>query len=159
MKPTKTTWRLARKKFVFPQKGCRGKAGFPLLLIFYKGEVEMTHQSKLKRPIQRVIRFNQNENDYINKKIEDSPFKNFQNFARTLLIMGEVKVYDYSELKSLVSEVNKVGNNINQIVKLANQFDEVSAQDIQNLTATLTQLQQTVNHALQKEIAKERRQG
>lgn len=119
----------------------------------------MTHQSKLKRPIQRVIRFNQNENDYINKKIEDSPFKNFQNFARTLLIMGEVKVYDYSELKSLVSEVNKVGNNINQIVKLANQFDEVSAQDIQNLTATLTQLQQTVNHALQKEIAKERRQG
>ena len=41
----------------------------------------MENKQKLKRPIQRKIRFSKEENELINRKIEESFFPNFQNFA------------------------------------------------------------------------------
>lgn len=117
----------------------------------------MANKEKRKRPITRKVRFNEKENDYITQKVEDSPFNSFQNFARSLLIMGEVNYYDYSELKSLVSEVNMIGHNINQLVKLAHQFEEVSAEDISDVKRELHRLQVMVDKQFSQEIAKERR--
>ena len=47
-----------------------------------------------------------------------------------MLITGEAKIVDYSELKKLNGQINRLGNNINQIVKLAHYFDEISNEDI-----------------------------
>ncbi len=42
-----------------------------------------------------------------------------------MLITGEIVNVDYSELK-LNQEVSRIGNNVNQMVRLANQFEEIS---------------------------------
>ncbi|TXK45737.1 plasmid mobilization relaxosome protein MobC [Lactococcus sp. dk322] len=93
----------------------------------------MEKKYQLKRNIQKIIRLNEQENEYIKKKIDASPFNNFQNFARTLLIQGEIKTTDYSELFNLNKQVAAIGNNVNQVVRLANQFDEISKEDILDL--------------------------
>ena len=82
------------------------------------------------RNIQKIIRLTAEEDKFIRKKVEQSPFNNFQNFARIMLITGEAKIVDYSELKKLNGQINRLGNNINQIVKLAHYFDEISNEDI-----------------------------
>lgn len=150
-----------RKNVIFPRRGAEEMIDVSCILFNYyqltKGRYDMNKPYKLKRPIQRLVRFNEKENEYINEKIANSPFKNFQNFSRNLLIQGEVNVYDYSDLNSLVREVNKVGTNINQIVKLANQFHEISVEDVRELQTTLSELQQLVTVTLKKEMAKERR--
>lgn len=66
----------------------------------------MTNKQNLKRSKQKIVRFNETELDYL-KKIKDSPFNNFQNFARILLLTGEVKIVDYSSLQQLNGEINK----------------------------------------------------
>lgn len=114
------------------------------------------NDNKLARPIQRIVRFNEAENEYINDKLERSPFRNFQNFARILLISGEVKMVDYSELENLNGEVRRIGNNINQIAKLANQFEEISSDDIQDLLLELNHLSDLIQQTLEKEYRIER---
>src|SRR5699024_2030734 len=94
--------------------------------------------------------------DYLNKKIEDSPFNNFQNFARILLLTGEVKIVDYSSLQQLNGEVNRIGNNINQIAKLAHQFDEISEADIFDLLDELQKIKRIVSDKFKEEIKQER---
>ena len=114
-------------------------------------------QENRTRSHQRLIRFNDEENDYINAKVEASPFNNFQNFARILLITGEVHFTDYSELKSLNYEVNRIGNNINQLAKLAHEFQEISPADIQQLQVQMTDLTALVSEQLKAAQKEERR--
>ncbi|CAM3027843.1 plasmid mobilization relaxosome protein MobC [Lactococcus hircilactis] len=113
-------------------------------------------QENRTRSHQRLIRFNDEENDYINAKVEASPFNNFQNFARILLITGEVHFTDYSELKRLNFEVNRIGNNINQLTKLAHEFQGISPADIQQLQAQRIHLTAMVSEQL-KQVKKEER--
>lgn len=109
-----------------------------------------------QRPIQKKIRFNSEEYDYIKRKIAGSPFTNFQNFARLLLIAGEVRMVDYSELKKLSFEVNRVGNNINQIAKLAHKFEEISNEDIQELLRLSRELKKSVATKFNEELQREK---
>ena len=125
------------------------------LFIFIR-EVNKMQKEKRERPIQKLVRFNRKELEYINKRIEQSPFNDFQNYARILLITGEVTVVDYSELERLNREVNRIGANINQIAKLAHKFEEISKEDIQELQSILFELNQTVSKKLETEIKMER---
>lgn len=47
-----------------------------------------------------------------------------------MLLSGEIKYVDYSELKKVLYEINRIGNNINQIARLANLYEEISREDI-----------------------------
>jgi hypothetical protein len=107
------------------------------------------------RPHPRKVRFNDAENEYINQKIKESPFKDFQNFARILLINGEINITDYSELRTLNFEVNKIGNNINQMAKLAHQFEEISSADIEELKVMISELSQKIGEKVKLEQTKD----
>jgi hypothetical protein len=51
----------------------------------------MEKEPKRKRPIQKKVRFSQEEMGLSEKiKIDQSPYNNFQNFARIMLITGEI---------------------------------------------------------------------
>ena len=69
-----------------------------------KGIKMKSKKENRSRPIQKNVRFSEAELNYLNKKIERSPFNNFQNYARILLLTGEVKMVDYSELQRLNEE-------------------------------------------------------
>lgn len=109
------------------------------------------------RDIQKIIRLTAEEDKFIRKKVEQSPFNNFQNFARIMLITGEVKMIDYSELKKLNGQINRVGNNINQIVKLAHYFDEISNEDIQEIKQNVNYMKALVEAALKENKREERK--
>ena len=58
----------------------------------------MNSKYKLKRPYERKVRFSKEENEYLKKRIEKSPFNNFQNYARILCLTGEINLSYYTEL-------------------------------------------------------------
>lgn len=108
------------------------------------------------RKVQRLVRFSKEENEYLKNKIERSPFNNFQNYARILLLTGEVKMVDYGELQRLTGEVNRIGNNINQIAKLAHQFKEISGEDINDLSQQLHDIKHMISERFKEELKQER---
>lgn len=127
-----------------------------IFLELLKGGFMATEEVYRNRKIQRLVRFSKEENDYLKDKIERSPFNNFQNYARILLLTGEVKMVDYSELQRLNGEVNRIGNNINQIAKLAHQFKEISGEDINDLSQQLSEIQAMISERFKEELKQER---
>lgn len=112
---------------------------------------------KRLRYIEKKVRLTKEEDEYIRKKVEQSPFNNFQNFVRIMLITGEAKIVDYSELKKLNGQINRLGNNINQIVKLAHYFDEISNEDIQEIKQNVNYMKALVEAALKEDKREERK--
>ena len=117
----------------------------------------MSEKQNRVRQKQRILRLTEEENELLKKRIKDSPYDNFQNYARHMLLAGAINYVDYSELQHLKWEVNKIGNNINQMAKLANQFEEISQDDIDDLLDLIHQVEWLVSNKLKDEISKERK--
>lgn len=117
----------------------------------------MSEKQNRVRKKKRTFRLTEEENELLKERINDSPYDNFQNYARHMLLAGKIHYVDYSELQQLKWEVNKIGNNINQIAKLANQFEEISQEDIDDLLDLIHQVEWLVSNKLKDEISKERK--
>lgn len=117
----------------------------------------MSNRINRTRQKRREVCLTEEENELLKKRINDSPYDNFQNYARHMLLAGAIHYVDYSELQQLKWEVNKIGNNINQIAKLANQFEEISQEDLDDLLDLIHQVEWLVINKLKDEISKERK--
>ena len=117
----------------------------------------MSNRINRTRQNRREVCLTEEENELLKKRINDSPYDNFQNYARHMLLAGAIHYVDYSELQQLKWEVNKIGNNINQMAKLANQFEEISQDDIDDLLDLIHQVEWLVSNKLKDEISKERK--
>ena len=88
------------------------------------------------RPKQMKFRVTENEKEIILNNSEKLGFKTFENYARKMLIDGYVinlKSADDKDLKHLMSEVSRIGNNINQIAKGLNSTHRIYESDIKEI--------------------------
>lgn len=72
------------------------------------------------------------------------------------MLNREIKLTDYSELYRLNSELNRIGNNVNQMARLAHQFDEISNEDVEQLLEMMNEVKMLVSEKLKEELGKER---
>ena len=78
--------------------------------------------------------------------------ENFGAYARKMLIDGYVIKKDFSELKALTAELGKIGSNINQLAKRANESRNVNAEDIRNILVKQFEIERLVKATLAKLI-------
>ena len=97
-----------------------------------------------QRNIQKLMRLEEQENDFIMGKVKSSGIKSFQNYARHMLIQGQVITNDYSELIGFRKEVNAIGRNVNQIVKYVNTSGEISHDEFTYLVSQVDEMKQVV---------------
>ncbi|MCK1189893.1 plasmid mobilization protein [Streptococcus uberis] len=110
--------------------------------------------TKRSRKIQKLFYISEEENRLIRKKMEDVNLKNFSTFARYMLTTGKVVTIDYSELTQLRTEINRIGVNINQIVKYINMSEEVSKEDYKILLESLTEVKSLLVKTIELEQTK-----
>lgn len=104
---------------------------------------------------ERKVRFTEEENQYLTKKIKQSGLNNFQNFALKMLLNGQVVTIDYSELLNLRKEINKIGQNINQLTKYANTFNELDKELLLGLADEIDKMKKLVKEEFEnKEVRK-----
>jgi len=58
---------------------------------------------------------------------------NFSAYCRKMLVDGYVIKKDYTSIKELIYEINKIGNNINQIAKNVNIDNNVSKEQLEDI--------------------------
>lgn len=75
---------------------------------------------------------------------------NLNDFVRKILLMGTAIRVDTNGLNNLAYEVNKVGNNINQITRLANQRGNVTLNDIDELNKNLSYINSFIENFYKK---------
>jgi len=104
------------------------------------------------RTVRMVVDVTQGEKEMIQTKMLQLGTGNFGAYARKMLIDGYIIKKDYSELKKLTAELGKIGSNINQLAKRANETRHVSGDDIRNITIKQYEIERLVKVALAKLI-------
>ena len=94
-----------------------------------------------KRDIQKFFRVNE-------EKMKQLGTDNFGAYARKMLIDGYVVKTDYTTIKNLIKEINKIGVNINQIAKRTNETNRIYEDDIKELKGELEQVWQLLKSNL-----------
>ena len=115
----------------------------------------MEKREKRKRMIQKKIRLTEEEARFISTKVSESGMANFNSFARIMLIMGEVKILKFDELKEtmldeyLMDEVNhllELKTNSNEreyipVISGLNKYIENNMNEIKKYASNITDLQ------------------
>lgn len=97
-----------------------------------------------------VVDVTPEEKEIIQTKMLQLGTENFGAYARKMLIDGYVIKKDYSEIKALTAELGKIGSNINQLAKRANQSRNVDADDIRNMMVKQFEIEKLVKATLSK---------
>lgn len=106
---------------------------------------------KRTRKIDKKVFFSEDEMKIIKKKMEILGIDNFSTYCRKMLIDGYVIKKDYTSLKELTFEINKIGNNINQIAKNVNIDNNVSNEQLKEINNKVDEIW----HILKSEILKQ----
>ena len=93
-----------------------------------------------------------NDEEYmlIRQKMIRSGVNNLSAFLRKMAIDGYIVRLDISEVREMISAVNKVGNNINQIARRANGTGRVYIEDLNEIRRAQDQIYRTVNSLAEK---------
>ena len=86
-----------------------------------------------KREIILRLAVSEAERDMIFEKMRQQNTNNFGAYARKMLIDGYSIHTDYSDLKEVAAEMQKIGVNINQIAKRVNSTTRIYEQDIDEM--------------------------
>ena len=109
-----------------------------------RGERIMQKRENRKRYIQKLIRLTPEEDRQIKTAMAQMGVPSFQYYAKNQLVQGKVVQIDFSELKDLRVAINRVGTNINQIAKHANENQGVTPEEVAQVIEYLTELKEMV---------------
>lgn len=93
-----------------------------------------------KRNYRISVYFSEDELDLMDKKISESQFDSRSSYIRRMTLDGYIIKNDYTHLKELISEINSIGNNINQITKLSNSSKNVNPIQVKELNESLQEI-------------------
>lgn len=74
----------------------------------------------------------------------------FSVYARKMLIDGYVIKIDYSDVKAMTAELQKIGTNINQIAKRVNATGTLYMQDMEDIKGAMLEIWQSQRSILSK---------
>jgi len=97
-----------------------------------------------KRNKQLLLMLTEKEKEQIQENAERSNLGSVSNYARQMLLSGKVVSVDYSAIEELTVALNRIGNNINQIARRANEvrsIDPESVNEVKRLEKEIWRLQ------------------
>lgn len=100
-----------------------------------------------KRTKQMKFYVSDDEKNFINQKMQICGIDNMGTYMRKCAISGKIDIHDYSEIKKMNSHLQKIGVNINQLVKRVQSTNSVYEEDVLSLKKQLEDIWQ-----LQKSI-------
>ena len=109
---------------------------------FLKGIAD--HEEKRNRLVlsvfAREICFTEEEWHLVEAKMVEAEMTNFSAFGLEMLLHGEVRNYDFSNLKQLNASMGRIAGSINQIAKRCNENKSVHTNDVEQLRREFLEL-------------------
>lgn len=104
------------------------------------------------RNIQIKFNVSEEEKALIDKRQEQSGIENKGAFYRKMLIDGYVVKTDVALLKEITVGMSRIGNNVNQIARVANQNGRVSQKDLHTVMEKMEELWQLVKSIVSSQL-------
>ena len=97
------------------------------------------------------LRLNDKELWILQEKVRLSEHRNISDYLRQFIVEGIVYNVDYKYLRKYNYQLGKIGTNINQIAKKANQTNSIYKSDIDDLKKEMESLWQLQKSMLSKQ--------
>lgn len=78
------------------------------------------------RSVQVKFFLSPKEIDFLELKMKEAGIKNRSAYLRKMALDGYIIHQDFAVLKNFIIELSRIGNNLNQIAKVANTYGEAS---------------------------------
>lgn len=93
-----------------------------------------------KRTIEKHIKYNAEEWKIVSEKAA-ALGKRAGTFIREISVQGVIKNYDMKQFNHLIMSFNRIGNELNQIAKVANSTQSVYVKDIEDMKNSFNDLE------------------
>lgn len=93
-----------------------------------------------KRTVQVKFRVTEEERDLILEKMKLIPTRNMAAYLRKIAIDGYIIQIDYTNIKAMTAEIQKIGVNVNQIARCVNSTGSVYQEDIEEIKGVLAEI-------------------
>lgn len=103
---------------------------------------------KRTRNKQILLRFSEEEFQIFKEKKEKTKLRNYTDFVLRAVYKLPVFVVDVKPILEVSQEINYIGNNINQIAKIANTTGNIYENDIKDLQLQLEKISNIVQKSL-----------
>ncbi len=101
----------------------------------------------MKRDERFTVRLTADEKAFIKEKMKKSGFRNVADYFLHCVYSNHTLVVDTTPILEVKTELNRIGNNVNQIAKMANTTGFLSKRTIEELIENMRKMQDTVNAA------------
>lgn len=102
------------------------------------------NMDRRKRQIRKEIYFTKKEYEQVRYAMDQMGAPTFQYYAKNQLIQGRLVQIDFSELKNLRVAVNRIGGNINQIAKHANENQTILPEELEQVLDYLSEIREMI---------------
>lgn len=106
---------------------------------------------KRKRNVLKKVFYSEEELEIVYKKMQEIGTDNYSAFCRKMTVDGYVIKQDFTDIKKLIFEINKIGTNINQIAKIVNESGSASQHQLEEINKKVDDIW----HILKLEILKQ----
>lgn len=95
---------------------------------------------KRVRDFKQEFYVSQSEEEFLKIKMKEAGIRNKSSYLRRMALDGYIIHRDYSNLKGVIYELNRIGNNLNQLAKIANTYSEIDASELKKIESGIDKI-------------------
>jgi hypothetical protein len=95
---------------------------------------------KRVRPLKQEFFINHEEEQLISEKMQEAGIKNKSAYLRKMALDGYIIKQDYEVLKGVTCELNRIGNNLNQMTKIANTYHDINQSELKTIEGDIEKI-------------------
>jgi len=100
---------------------------------------------KRKRNNPMILRLSDEELDLLHQKMDEAGIRNREAYLRKMALDGYIIKQDFSAVRAVVYELNKIGTNLNQLTKIANTYGDVYLSEIKSIKKDIEKIWQLLS--------------
>lgn len=93
-----------------------------------------------ERNVQIKFFLPQEEVKFMDKKMQEAGIRNKSAYLRKMALDGYIIRIEFAELQKFIDALSRIGNNLNQIAKVANTYGEVSITEVHDFEAEIMKI-------------------
>ena len=99
-------------------------------------------KKKRLRTIPQLFYLSVDEKQFLEKKMAEAGIQNKSAYLRKMALDGYIIRQDYGVLKGVTNELSRIGNNLNQMTKIANTYHDINLSELKAIEGDIQKIWQ-----------------
>ena len=99
-------------------------------------------KKKRARQLKQEFYISESESELLDKKMAEAGILNRSAYLRKMALDGFIIRQEYGVLKGVTNELSRIGNNLNQMAKIANTYHDINLSELKTIEGDIQKIWQ-----------------